>query len=204
MSDTASGSTPPEPVFTACDLPDRRRLYVFLDRLLTWRGLPLRWVPNERRTRLLDEAAPDPKVATSGTDYEAIWRLMYAEAALLVRHDDILNWNKFNNMILVNGALIAGFGAAVQFKVTALLYILPFLGFILSWLFDFTLQEGMRCLRVHKQKLTALERKVLINGQEFLFLGNPYNHRDALESGPLLLALFWFGISVSVWAGWVP
>jgi hypothetical protein len=187
-----------------CDDPRRRSFYKWLDKFLSF--FKLRYTPAECSRQVLDRFVPFGGNISENrkNDQSKLWLAMYQEAGHLIRHDDLLNWNKFNNLIVLNGAILTGFGASQQFGVIALLYILPIFGVILSWLFDFTLQEGMRCLRAHREKIRSLERVILSDqdsDRQFLFADNAFNHRDALELTPLLFTLFWIGTLVFVSSG---
>ena len=169
---------------TATDLDERRELYKKLDKWLKRGKLELRYIPLECAVENLDGFAPT-------IENQTVWATMYSEAASLIRHDDTLNWQKFHYMVLFNAALITGFGVAIQFEIIFLLFVFPLIGILFSWLFDLTLQEGMRCVRAHREKIKALDSKALGGGKHFMFMDNPWNHRDALEAGPLLLCCFW-------------
>jgi hypothetical protein len=185
------GEAPPADVGkvdTAITLAFRRPIYKGLDKVLSSVGF--RHVPGECPIANLDGVLFALGRGNDDT-HQRIWSTLYDQACALVRHDDSLNWQKFNNMVIFNGALLTCYGFSIQYRVSFLLSVLPLFGFLFSWLFDLTLQEGMRCVRAHKNRVEALERKALGPTRHFMFRANPWNHRDALEMSPLLLGIFW-------------
>jgi len=186
---------------TACDIPERRPFYKWLDRVLS--RLHLRHVPVECATHVLDRNAPkmqsedDPK----GLDAR-IWSQIYGAAIDLITHDDNLNWQKFYHLVYLNAGLFTAFVLSYSGKASAPRIIFPILGIVFGFLFDLTLQEGMRCLRAHRAKVEALDRK-MGKPEGFLFLQNSYNHRDALEIGPLLFVVGWVALSVITICAWL-
>jgi hypothetical protein len=178
---------------TASALLRRRPFYRLLDRKLE--KVKLRYVPEECTLENIFHFMPPPD------DVPEIWPTLYDRAVSLVAHDDTLNWQKFNNMVVLNAGLLTALGFSVQHE-RWLFYILCFAGMAFAILFDFTLQEGMRCLRSHKAKVDALDRK-LVNDHSVLFLDNPWNHREALEIGPFAMFVMWLCMLVVGLCGFV-
>lgn len=185
---------------TSCDLASRRSVYKLLDKTIRrlWQGPP----PQECDIKALNEWAPMLRSESDPDGTEpAVWAQIYGGAVDLIKHDDNLNWQKFYHMLYLNAGLLTAFVFAIREGAVGPKFLFPILGIAFGILFDLTLQEGMRCLRAHKQKVVSMDHKLGINRDEgFLFLQNPYNHRDALEAGPLLFALGWtILLIVSFW-----
>jgi hypothetical protein len=177
----------------ASELPQRRRIYKALDKILI--PIRVRHVPEECATYVIDSHTPTMRSDTepNGVD-PTVWANVYTATVELVKHDDALNWQKFYNMIYLHVGLFAAYYTLVsKDRLSALLC--PVLGVVFSILFDLTLQEGMRCVRAHKAKVEALDRRL---GSEdgFIFLQNPWNHRDALEIGPLVFCFSWVVVAI--------
>jgi hypothetical protein len=197
MTDSAKSEIGLAPRPTSCDLPHRRRIYKFLDKTIRrlWQGNP----PEECAFNDLVHQAPLLKSDADIRGLDAsVWNGIYGAAVDLIKHDDNLNWQKFYHMVYLNAGLIAAFVLTYRAETTVLAprLVFPILGLIFSIVFDLTLQEGMRCLRSHRIKVEAMDKKIGIE-KGFLFYQNPYNHRDALEAGPLLLAVGWVTLFIA-------
>lgn len=172
---------------TAACIKDRWIGYRFLDLVLS--RVHFRHLPTECRMDDLSHVPPFPQK----TDSPTAWQSLYDNAIRLAMHDDLLNWQKYHYMIVLNLGMMTAYGVLYSTARFAGYIIIPIFGLIFAVLFDRTLQEGMRCLRSHRQKIRALDGKLFSQPtREFMFSTNPYNQRDALELGPLFLFAMWF------------
>lgn len=118
----------------------------------------------------------------------ALWQTTYNQCMDLVRHDDKLNWQKFNYILAVFGILVGAYRYVSQDASRAFpLVSICLIGIFVAWVADATFQEGLRCLRGHKRKVKVLERRAPERNVDFVFDGNPYNRRHALESTPAFM-----------------
>lgn len=172
---------------TAACISDRWIVYRFLDWLLS--RIYFRHLPSECCIDEYSHVPPFPQAS----DKPTAWQSLYDNAIRLAMHDDQLNWQKYHYMIVLNLGMMTAYGVLYSTGRFAGYIIIPVFGLIFAFLFDRTLQEGMRCLRSHRQKIKALDSKLFTQpNREFMFSTNPYNQRDALELGPLFLFAMWF------------
>ena len=121
------------------------------------------------------------------------WKSTFTELVALLRHDDSLNWQKFHYVLVIYGVLLTGFVFSFNtphaVEITRpLRIVLSIVGAFIALGADHTFQEGLRCLRGHRRKLMAVEKNGL-HEQDFLFQGCPFNQRDVLEVGPIIMML---------------
>jgi hypothetical protein len=188
----------------------RRKLYRRMDLGLWLVGI--RYIPKECRTEDTLAACPNLTLAEPAADsvQANLWHAFFSESMLLVRHDDVLNWQKFHYMLVVYGVLVTGYVLCVREGVSWYLpMVLGAFGMALAWGADLTFQEGLRCLRAHRRKVAALERKSVERNTTFLLSGNAYNQRDVLEAGPaamflVSLLMFLFAAASLLWASAEP
>lgn len=185
---------------TAAAIQDRSLLFRFLDIVLGF--CRFRHVP--------PECAPDdleivPQFSLDPTKPNA-WPIVFENAVKLVIHDDTLNWQKLHVNTGFHIGLLTAFGLSLKIQFLPLAIALAFAGLVFAWLFDRTMQEGMRCVRAHKERVRALERRLFSEANtEFMFRRNPFNQRDALELEPLILFACWtvlLLVSVGGWLHW--
>lgn len=187
----------------------RRMFYRKLDCIL-WL-MSIRYVPQEFQESIQNVGCP--KLIESTQDIESgdkdqkkpensamstNWKSLFAEITTLIRHDDTLNWQKFNYVLVVFGALLTAY--VVNFNQTSgnlvLCMGLGLMGVLLSWGADLTFQEGLRCLRSHRRKQAILEREAPPYNSSFLYNGSAFNQRDVLEAAPLVIFLLSFFLIV--------
>ncbi len=185
-----------EEAHRAYQIADRRRLYRRLDLVLWWLGI--RYIPKECGVSECQGACPTLTVPDdSHPDFsahyhsalETVWKAEFSEVSAMVRHDDALNWQKFYVSVFLFGVILTAYIANLKIDAShpRLCILLAIVMMLLAWASDLTFQEGLRCLRSHRRKLAALERKAPPQNTNFLFSGSPYNQRDVLEIGPLII-----------------
>lgn len=84
----------------------------------------------------------------------------YKVAVDLYKHEDLLNWQKFNNLIYVNTALV-GFVAFFQVgfpKIVAT--VLPLFGLLVSVCFLVCIRAGITYLQARKEAAIAIEKQI--------------------------------------------
>jgi hypothetical protein len=126
------------------------------------------------------------------------WKAYFTEICNLIRHDDILNWQKFHYVMVIFGVIISAFvlsfnGQASETFGQMARILLSLTGIAISIVADRTFQEGLRCLRGHRRKLLKLEERGL-TGSTYLFGTCPFNQRDGLELGPAIMFLISTGM----------
>lgn len=183
------------------NIRERRLLYRILDCIGLF--LRLRRVPRECAIEECSTRSPSIKNVdddTTNTSVE-VWKTYFSEAMGLVKHDDGLNWQKFHYLLLIMAGLISAFvfSHKSDHDLADMRLILCTVGILLSWGADLTFQEGLRCLRAHRRELQALDRKAPPFGESFILHNNPYNQRDVLELGPLVMAVLFIGLIIFTW-----
>ena len=124
-------------------------------------------------------------------------KAQYSGAVQLVAHDDVLNWQKFYNMVYVNLGLLAAYGLVLQASQPNRLFlaVVALAGVLTGLGFRFTLKEGVNCLKQHKEKVDWLDEvfSEYYNRprSRFLFHNNRQNRRELLWCGPILTIGLW-------------
>jgi hypothetical protein len=128
------------------------------------------------------------------------WKAYFTEICNLIRHDDVLNWQKFHYVMVLFGVIISAFVLSFNGPTSATYgkmarVLLSLTGIAISIIADRTFQEGLRCLRGHRRKLLMLEQKGITNSA-YLFGTCPFNQRDGLELGPAIMFFISTGMLV--------
>jgi hypothetical protein len=130
----------------------------------------------------------------------------YRIAVDLYKHEDLLNWQKFHNLIYVNTALIGMMGVweLIPSDIPRILTIsLPVLGIIVSLCFFVTARAGVKYLQARKGTVAAIDEQIKnTTNQTVITLDDPVLKTSpttkVLTVLPLVLLLFWIIFLVGV------
>ena len=130
----------------------------------------------------------------------------YRIAVDLYKHEDLLNWQKFHNLVYINTALIGIMGAweLISSKSPWILVVsLPVLGIIVSLCFLVAARAGVKYLHARKQSVAAIDKQIKSKtNQTVINLGDPglvtSPTTKVLTVLPVVLLLFWIIFLVSV------
>jgi len=138
---------------------------------------------------------------------EAMMLEQYRIAVDLYKHEDLLNWQKFNNLIYVNSGIVGmmGIWKLISEKNPPLILAvsLPFLGIIVSLCFFVAIRAGVKYLQVRKAAVVAIDDQIKIKtNQTVVYLDDPVLVKSptgrVLTVLPIILVFFWLILLVGI------